>query len=128
MKYLAGCQGVVYSATSDCFDLVGLCYLVTLSGRSSIYQRMTSVWPIYVFPISNIGSRKYYLWKKYDWLENRLFFITENFLGILYRLCTELMRRSHDFLSLTLTGVRRVKWMNQKRFDVFYCNNKKKIG
>ena len=31
-----------------------------------------------------------------------LFFITENFLGILDRLCMEPMCRSHDFLSLTL--------------------------
>ena len=43
--------------------------------------------------------------KKYDWLKNRLFFITENVLGILDRLCAELMRRSYDFLSLTLTVV-----------------------
>ena len=33
------------------------------------------------------------------------FFITENFLGILDRLCMEPMHRSHDFLSLTLTVV-----------------------
>ena len=33
------------------------------------------------------------------------FFITENFLGILDRLCAEPMRRSHDFLSLTQTVV-----------------------
>ena len=77
------------------------------------------------------------------------FFITENFLGILDRLCAEPMCRSYDFLSLTLTvvgstsgscyfllqcrclwvcvlcvlvGVWRIKWMNQKRFDVFYYN------
>ena len=78
MKYLGGLRGVVYSATSGCFDLVGRCYQVTLSGRP--VGQMTSVWPIYVFPISNTGSRKCYLWKKYDWLKNRLFFITENFL------------------------------------------------
>ena len=34
-----------------------------------------------------------------------LFFITENFLGILDRLCTEPMCRSHEFLSLTLAIV-----------------------
>ena len=33
------------------------------------------------------------------------FFLTENFLGILDRLCVEPMHRSHDFLSLTLTVV-----------------------
>ncbi len=32
--------------------------------------RVTSVWPIYVFLISNTSSRKCYLWKKYDWLKN----------------------------------------------------------
>ena len=36
MKYLAGWRGVVYSATSGCFDLVGRCYRVTLSGRPAI--------------------------------------------------------------------------------------------
>ena len=66
--------------------------------------RVTSVWPIYVFP-EIYGSRKCYLWKKYDWLKNRLFFITENFMGILDRQCMEPMHRSHDFLTLTLTIV-----------------------
>ena len=32
MKYLAGRRGVVYLATSGCFDLVGRCYQVMLSG------------------------------------------------------------------------------------------------
>ena len=64
-------------------------------------EYVTSVWPIYIFPISNTGSRKYYLWKENDWLKNRPFFITENFLGILNRVCVEPMHRSHDFLSLT---------------------------
>ena len=36
MKYLAGWRGGVYSATSGCFDLVGRCYRVTLSGRPAI--------------------------------------------------------------------------------------------
>ena len=36
MKYLASWQGVVYSATSGYFDLVGWCYQVTLSGRPTI--------------------------------------------------------------------------------------------
>ena len=43
--------------------------------------------------------------KKNDWLKNRPFFITENFLGILNRLCAEPMRRSQDFLSLSLAVV-----------------------
>ena len=36
MKYLAGWREVVYPATSGCFDLVGLCCRVTLTGRPSI--------------------------------------------------------------------------------------------
>ena len=40
-----------------------------------------------------------------DWLKNRPSFITENFLGILNRLCTEPTHRSNDFLSLTLAVV-----------------------
>ena len=43
--------------------------------------------------------------KKNDWLKNWPFFIIENFLGILKRLCAEPMRRNHDFLSLTLAIV-----------------------
>ena len=46
--------------------------------------------------------QKILLVEKNDWLKNRLFFITENFLGILDRLCAEPMRRSHDILTLTL--------------------------
>ena len=36
MKYLADWRGVVYSATSGCFDLVGPCYRMTLSWWSTI--------------------------------------------------------------------------------------------
>ena len=36
MKYLAGWQRVIYSATSGCFDLVGRCFRETLSGRPAI--------------------------------------------------------------------------------------------
>ena len=36
MKYLAGWRGVVNSATSGCFDLVGPCYSMTLSWRPTI--------------------------------------------------------------------------------------------
>ena len=49
--------------------------------------------------------QKIILVEKHDWLKNKPFFITENFLGILDRLCTEPMRRSHDYLSLTLAVV-----------------------
>ena len=36
MEYLAGSRGVVYSATSGCFGLVGRCCQVTFSGRPRI--------------------------------------------------------------------------------------------
>ena len=114
--------------------------------------RVTSARPIYMFLTSNIGPQKILLVekKKNDWLKNRPFFITENFLGILDRLCAEPMRRSRDFFRLTLAVVGstsgscyfllpcqcrsvyvlcvlvvrsvKVKRMNQKRFDVFYYN------
>ena len=58
MKYLAGWRGVVSSATSGCFDLVGPCYRLTLLWWPTIQPWVTSVWPIYEFPISNTGSRK----------------------------------------------------------------------
>ena len=97
--------GVVYLAMSGC--LIWSDSVIRWRSRDSRRFKgcVTSVCHIYVFPISNTGSRKYYLWKEYDWLKNRLFFITENFLGILDRLCMQPMRRSHDFLSLTLTVV-----------------------
>ena len=37
--------------------------------------------------------------EKNDWLKNRPFFMTENFLGILNRLCAEPMCKNHDFFS-----------------------------
>ena len=55
--------------------------------------------------IPNFKHRETLFVKKNDWLKNRPFFITENFLGILNRVCTEHMRRSHDFLSWTLAIV-----------------------
>ena len=100
MKYLAGWRGVVYSAANGCFDLVRRCCRVTLSGRPAIQLACD-----HRFPTSNTGSRKYYLWKKNNWLKNRPFFITENFQGIMHRLCADPMRRSYDYLSLTLAVV-----------------------
>ena len=38
--------------------------------------------------------------EKNDWLKNRPFFIAENFLEILNRVCTEPMCRNHDFLAI----------------------------
>ena len=85
------------------------CYLVSSkwllwSGPAAVdsIACVTSTCPIYIFLTSNTCPRKHYLWKKNDWLKNRPFFITENFLGILNRIYTEPMHRSHDFLSLTL--------------------------
>ena len=47
-------------------------------------------------------------WKKMiDWKID-LFFITENFLGILDRLCAEPMRRSHDFFQFDISRC----WVN----------------
>ena len=139
---------VIWLAACGCFDLVWQCCHVTLSEMDKdSTARVTPAWPIYKFPTSNTGSKKYHLWKKHDSLKNRLFFITENFLGILNRLCAETMHRSHDFLNwmLAIVGstsgrcyflqqcqclsvfcvfllldVWSVKWVNQKRFDVFY--------
>ena len=93
--------GFVYSATCSCFDLVGQCCRVMLLGRP-MNQLACDLFLAYLYLP---GSRKYYLWKKNDWLKNKPFFITENFLGILDRLCAEPMHRSHDFLSLTLAVV-----------------------
>ena len=109
MKYLSGWRGFVYLATSGCFDLVGWCCRGTLLGQPG----STGMWPLLGLFISsqfqtpapeNTTCEKKK--KKNDWLKNRqLFFITENFLGILNRLCAEPIRRSHDFLILTLAIV-----------------------
>ena len=105
MKYLAGWLAFIWSAASNCFDLVWRCCWVTLSATAESTARVTSACPIYVFPTSNTGSRKYYLWKKMIGWKIDLFFITENFLVFLNRISAEPMRRSHGFLSLTLAIV-----------------------
>ena len=97
MKYLAGWWGL-----SIWRQAVALIWSEGVVRWLSFKWRVTSAWPIYMFPTSNTGSRKYYLWKKNDWLKNRPFFITENFLRILDRLCMEPMCRSYDFLCLLL--------------------------
>ena len=101
MKYLAGWRGVVYSATSGCFDLVVRCYRVTLCGRPDIQLACGFCLAYLYVPNFKHRLQKILLVEKNDWLKNRPFFITENFQGILDRLCTEPMRRIHDFLSLT---------------------------
>ena len=92
------------------WQVVALIWLDDVVGWHSLDSRrfnwrVTSAWSIYIFPTSNTGFRKYYLWKKMIGWKINLFFITENFLGILDRQCVEPMCRSHDFLSLTLAVV-----------------------
>ena len=82
MKYLAGWRAVNWSAANGCFDLVWRYCRVTLSATDGYSTtRVTPACPIYMFPTSNTGSRKYYLWKKKMIGWNIPFFITENFLG-----------------------------------------------
>ena len=105
MKYMADWRGL--SIRRQAVTLIwsdGIVGWRSLDGRR-FNSRVTSAWPISLFPTSNAGSRKYYLWKKMIGWKIDLFFITENFLGILDRLCAEPMCRSHDFLSLTLAVV-----------------------
>ena len=108
MKYLAGWWGVIYLATSGCFDLVGRYCQVMLLAQLAI---QLLVWPLLGLFIcsqlqtaapENTTCGK----KMIGWKIAFFFFITENFLGILDRLCAEPMCRSHDFLSLTLAVVR----------------------
>ena len=83
----------------------GWCCQVTLSAivRDST-ALVTSACPIYIFPTSNRLQKTLFV-EKNEWLKKRLFFIIEDFLGILNRLCAKPTRRSHDFLSLTLAIV-----------------------
>ena len=106
MKYLAGWwEGVVYSAMSGCFDLVGRCYQVTLSGRSVI-QLAGDLFGLFMCSrFQTPAPENAACGKNMIGLKIYFFLITENFLGILGRLCAEPMRRSHGFLSLTLTVV-----------------------
>ena len=93
----------VYLATSGCFDLVGRCCRVMLLEWLAI---QTGLWPLLglficsqlqtLAPENTTCGKKMIGWKI------DLFFKTENFQGFLDRLCVEPMRRSHDFLSLTL--------------------------
>ena len=79
MEYLAGWRKVICSAASGCFELVWRCCRVTLSATTGDSTAcVTSAWPIYIFPTSNTGSRKHYLWKNY-WLKNRLLFYNWEF-------------------------------------------------
>ena len=105
MKYLAGWQRVVYSATSSCFDLVGRFCRVTLLRRLSIQQACDLCLAYLYVPNFKHQLQKILLVEKNDWLKNRSFLYNWEFWGILDRLCAEPMCRSHDFLSLTLSVV-----------------------
>ena len=83
----------IYSATSDCFDLVGWCCRVTLLVRPMI---QLLVWPLFGLSICSRlqtpAPEKTTCGKKNDWLKNRPFFTTESFLGIYARsLCADAM-------------------------------------
>ena len=119
------------------------CCWVTLSATVAI---QIPVWPplaLFICSRLQTPAPEILFVEKNDWLKNRSIFITENFLGILNRLCAEPMRRSHDFLSLTLAIIRstsdRCYFLQQcrclsvcvlcvlvvwcvKRFNVFYYN------
>ena len=106
MKYLAGWQGGIYSATSGCFDRVWQCCQVTLLAWP---RTQLPVWPqlgLIIYSWLQTSAPENTTWgKKIIGWKIDLYFITENFLGILDILCAEPMCRSHDFLSLTLAVV-----------------------
>ena len=82
MKYLAGWQAFIWSAVGGCFDLVWRCCRVTLSATDGYSTaHVTSACPIYMFPTSNTGSRKYYLRKKKWLVEKYTFFYNWEFSG-----------------------------------------------
>ena len=98
--------GVVYSATSSCFDLFGRYCRVTLFGQADDSTVVLPLFGLFICsqlqtpaPENTTSGEKMIGWKI------NLFFITENFLGILDRICAERMRKSHDFLSLTLAFI-----------------------
>ena len=99
MKYLAGWWGGGLSIRRRAVALIWSDIVIRWCSRDGrrFHWRVTSVWPIYMFSTSKKQ-------KKYDWLKNSLFFITENFLGILNRQCAEPMLRGHDFLSFGSTS------------------------
>ena len=98
MEYLAGGKRLLWSGQT------------VLSGDTLSDGRQFNCSCDFHLPYLYIPDIKHRLQKtlfvgKNDWLKNRLFFITENIMGILNRLYAELMHRSHDFLSWTLAIV-----------------------
>ena len=84
MECLAGWWEVLWSTIGKQLLWSGLIVLLgdALSDSDST-AHVTTTCPIHIFPTSNTSTRKHHLWKKNYWWKNRLFFITENFLGIL---------------------------------------------
>ena len=149
MKYLATWRGL--SIRRQAVSLIWSDSVIGWCSRHGCIQLACDLCLAYLYlPNFKHQLQKILLEEKNDWMKNKPFFITENFLGILDSLCVERIRRYHDFLCLTLTVVgstsgscyfllqcrfmwfcvlgvlvRRVKWVNQKRFDVFYYNRYK---
>ena len=108
MEYLASWRAVIWSGANSCFDLVWQCCQVALSAMAGGFNCPCDFHLPYLYipDFKHQLQKTLFVGKKNDWLKNRPFFITENFLGILNWVCTEPMRRSHDFLNLTWAIVR----------------------
>ena len=106
MKYLAGWQG--RGLFSD-KKLLWSCRTVLSGDALRTDGDSTGVWPLLGRFISSqlqtLAPENTICGKTIGWKIN-LFFINENFLGILDRRCAEPIRWSHDFLSLTLAVVK----------------------
>ena len=99
-EHLSGRQH--WLAANGCFDLVWQCCWVMFLATGPEIQLL--VWPplaLFIYSwLQTLAPKNTMI----DWKID-LFFIIENFLGILNRVCAEPMHRRHDFLSLTLAGV-----------------------
>ena len=102
MKYLAGWQvGGEWLLWSDLTVLSG----DALSDGWRFHCPCDLRLPYLCVPNFNHQLQKILFVEKNDWLKNSPFFYNWEFSGILNRLCVEPMRRSHDFLNLTLAIV-----------------------
>ena len=105
MKYLAGWRGL--SGRRQTIALIWSDGVIEWrSQRRSGIQ--LPLWPqleLFICSWLQTPGPENTIWgKKNYWLKNWPFFIIENFLGILNRLCTEPMRRSNDFLTMNVVG------------------------
>ena len=96
--YLVGCKRLLWSGLT-------VLYVDALSDGCRFNCSCALCLPYLYIPHFIHRLQKTLYVEKNDWLKNWLFLITENFQGILNRVCAEHMRRSHDFLSLTLAVV-----------------------